>query len=174
MLMTKEQHNTFIAWAFAAHAGFQALILAVMLFMFSLPFWIEPGRGGPPPDFLFVIGAVMVLFQLLFIVPSAIASYGLLKHRSWARVAAITAGVISAVNVPFGTIACVYSLWFFLGENWRELYAPGVGKYASTAADREATEVAALLNEREARWTGMRTNAKGEITFHPVEPPDWR
>ena len=165
--MTPHDHNKYIAWVFMAHAGFQVLMLAFVLFMMSLVLSAPPGPGpgGPPREFMMFIMGFMVVFQLLFIVPALVAAYGLLKQRSWARLASIIAAVVGAMNVPFGTAACVYAMWFFLGDTWKDVYAP------SGQHEGDPRELSAAL---EQRWTGMATDEKGNITFNEVEPPDWR
>ena len=72
------------------------------------------------------------------------------------------------MNVPIGTAACVYSLWFFLGESWKEVYPE-----AASEQDQKKG-VAQLPHDRETRWAGYQTDDQGEVTFKRVEPPDWR
>jgi hypothetical protein len=43
-----------------------------------------------------------------------IAGWGLLERKPWARTLAILLGVISLLNVPFGTALGVYTLWVLL------------------------------------------------------------
>ncbi len=54
-----------------------------------------------------------------------IAAWGLLEHAPWARIFTIIVGAISLVEVPFGTVLGVYSLWVLLPETseteYREL-----------------------------------------------------
>ena len=167
--MTAEEHNKYIAWAFIAHGGFQVLFLVVMMLFFGFILTLPSGPGGPggPPDgFVWTMLAFMSVFQSFFIIPSFIAAYGLLNQKSWARIASITAGVIAAMNVPLGTAAALYSLWFFLGDKWKELYGD-----RTPAGEEEHRRLVADLH---TRWTGMETDEKGEIRFHHVEPPDWR
>jgi hypothetical protein len=165
--MTDEQHNKYIAWAFLGHAAFQLLMLLLMIAMFSMFLFIEPGNGqGPPPPAFFAIMVGFVsIFYLLFTLPSLIAGYGLLKRKSWARTASIVAAVLAAMNVPIGTAACVYSLWFFLGDNWKSVYPP---------QPTGNTHPQILTPGMEARWTGYQQDEQGEIIFRPVEPPEWR
>ena len=167
--MTNEQHNQYLSWAFIGHAGFQgllALMMMVMMVIFSQPF--GPGRGGPPTGmFIFMFGFISLIY-IGFAVPSVIAAYGLRKKKRWARVASIVAGVVAAMNVPIGTAACVYAMWFFLGDNWKEVYPEvAFGK-------DEKAKALQLAHDRETRWTGYQTDEKGEITFNTVDPPDWR
>ena len=165
--MTNAEHNKYLAWAFIGHGSFQSIISVFMLAMFGLIFSIpdQPGQN-PPGEFLLVLFGLVFMFQMFFVVPSFVAVYALLKRRSWARVASIVAGVIASMNVPFGTLACVYSLWFFLGENWKEIYVENHPKNVASLVDSAA--------EREVRWTGYHTTEQGEIIFHKVDPPDWR
>ena len=170
--MTNEEHNRYLSWAFIAHAAFQGFLALMMLGMmavfFAVPF--EPGRGAPPPPkalFAVVFGFISIIY-IAFALPSVFAAYGLRKKRPWARMASIIAGVVGAMNVPIGTAACVYSLWFFLGENWKEVYPE-----AASEQDQKKG-VAQLPHDRETRWAGYQTDDQGEVTFNRVEPPDWR
>lgn len=125
--MNKEQHNRYIGYAFLAHAGFQTfwtvLFAAFFVFFFS-SFPTPPGEPGPPVAFFGFFFAFMMIFQLVFTLPSAIAGYAVLKKKPWARIAAIIGAVMSAMNVPIGTAVCVYALWFFLGDEWKGIYEP--------------------------------------------------
>jgi hypothetical protein len=168
--MTNEEHNKYLAWTFIGHGAFQLFVTLLMFVVFAFAF--TPGTTPPPMEFLLIIFGFMFMFQMLFVVPSFTAAYALLKRKSWARVAAIVAGVVSAMNVPLGTAACAYSLWFFLGDNWKDVYHPA-SRFGDTdvlASDPDPRQLAA----REARWSGYHTDEQGEITFHTVEPPDWR
>jgi hypothetical protein len=149
-----------------AHGAFQLMMTFIIgvIFAFVLTIPDRPGAPPPPAFLFFFIFAFMLVFQLLFIIPSFVAAFGLLKQKSWARVASIVAGILAAMNVPFGTAACVYSLWFFLGENWKEVYQPS----------RTAEQNPQLQQAIESRWTGFKTDEKGEVSFHHVDPPDWR
>ena len=168
--MTNEQHNRYISWAFLGHGAFQVFMGLLMMAFMSIFFFIpDDGRGGAPPTaFLAAMGAFIFVFQGAMAAPAFIAAYGLRKKRSWARTASIVAAVLAAMNVPIGTAACVYALWFFLGDNWKEIY-PEVA-----FAKDERTRTFHLTHDRETRWTGYHQNEKGEISFHPVNPPDWR
>lgn len=52
----------------------------------------------------------------LFLVAAAgiLVGWGLLKHQSWARIAAIVLGIISLLHPPFGTALGIYTLWVLL------------------------------------------------------------
>src|SRR5262249_22964985 len=134
----------------------------------STIFFIDPQPGEPPPPkalFGFMM-AFFSVFYLVFSLPSIVAAYALRKKKSWARLASIIASVVAAMNVPFGTAACVYSLWFFLGENWKEVYPEQAGTQV----------VPHQLPEFDHRkWEGgFTTDEQGRAVFTKAEPPDWR
>ena len=166
--MTDEQHNKYIAYAFFGHAAFQLLMLLMMgaFFFFLFPFPGRPGDPGPPKEFFAFMFGFMFLFQMLFIAPSLIAGYGLLKKKSWARIMSIVAGVVGAMNVPIGTAACVYSLWFFLGDNWKSVYPE--------KADQLSQDKPQLPYGVESQRAAYEAEESGRKTFDPYEPPDWR
>lgn len=165
--MTNEEHNKYIAYAFFGHAGFQLLMLLFMAAMFALMFPpLGPGDPGLPPAFLGFMIAFMTVFQMIFIIPSVVAGYGLLKHKSWARIASIIAGVVAAMSVPFGTAACVYALWFFLGDNWKEVYPDKAEQFRSRPRE--------IAYGVESQRTAYREEETMKETFDPYQPPDWR
>ncbi len=162
--MTDEQHNKNIAYSFLAHAGFQLLMLIMISIMFVMMF---PGGGpGPPRRFLAFMIGFMTVFQLMFAAPSVIAAYGLLKQKSWARIASIVAAVVSAMNVPIGTAACVYSLWFFLGDNWKSVYPENASEPRQPPSQ--------LTYGAESQRAAYEAEANTEHTFNTYDPPDWR
>ncbi len=161
--MTNEEHNRYIAWAFAAHGSFQLLMaffMAVMIF-----FMFRPGDPyGPPPEFFLVMFGFVVFFQMLFAAPSFVASYALFKRKPWARVASIVAAALSAMNVPVGTAAAVYALWFFCGDEWKSVYP-------ETASANDPRQITAAPN---ARWEGYTKDEEGAFVHRTPPPPDWR
>lgn len=165
--MTNEQHNRYIAYTFLGHGAFQIFMLLVMAAFFFFAFSIpdQPGQPEPPMAFLGFIFGFVALIYFFFTAPSLVPAYALLKKKSWARVAAIVAGVMASMSVPVGTAACVYSLWFFLGDNWKEIYTERPGSIALPIQ---------IDADGESRWTGYQTDEKGEPVFRAVEPPDWR
>lgn len=166
--MTNEQHNKFIAYVFFAHAAFQLLMLVFMAAIFSIVFLIpdEPGKPAPPREIFALMIGVMTIFQMVFIAPSAIAGYALLKRRAWARTASIVGGVIAAMNVPIGTAACVYALWFFFSDNWREIYPSESGSLRD-----ERPQLAFGVESQRAAYEAEEREPQ---PFRAYEPPDWR
>jgi len=109
----------------------------------------------------------MILFALLFaafifgltVLPSCVAGYGLLKGRSWARVAAIIGAVTAAGNAPIGTAVCVYTFWFLFSEPGKAIF------------ERRNH----MLPPGRQSWAFEVQNKQAETTYTPPPtPPDWR
>ncbi|MCA1615601.1 MAG: hypothetical protein LC800_16165 [Acidobacteria bacterium] len=166
--MTPEDHNKMLGIMHLIYGGFFALMTFLMFVMAifiggifsSLP--REP--DGPPAAFIWGILAFMVVIYGVLSLPSLVAGYGMLKRRSWARVAAIVASVLSAISFPFGTALCVYSLWFLFGD-------------AGKAFDRSLAGAGGrgALGGATASTYGWETQRAEEREYAPPpEPPSWR
>lgn len=161
--MTDEQHNKYIAFAFIGYSAFQMLMLLFMAAVFFLVFTIDnPNQPPPPKAFFGIFFGIMTVFQLVFTAPSLIAAYALLKRKSWARLASIIAAVMASMSVPIGTAACVYSLWFFLGDQWKSVYHK-----QGEITDRPPHQIAF---GDEASWEPEHE----QNSYRYNEPPDWR
>ena len=150
--MNAEDHNKYLAYSFLAHAGIQFLWM-ILMSIFFLGFFLNiPGDPGPANGIFLMFMVFIVGFHLLFALPSAIAGFGLLNKKSWARVWSIIGAVTAALNVPIGTAVCIYALWFFFGDEWKKVYEDE-GYSESTVlfgpADFEKWEAEAAQYERE-------------------------
>jgi hypothetical protein len=166
--VTNEEHNRYIAFAFIAHGAFQLLMglfMAAMVYLIT-QFDDPSGPPPPPPAFFFIVFGFMFVFQMLFAAPSFIASYALLKRKPWARIASIIAAALSAMNVPVGTAAAVYSLWFFCGEQWKSVYPE--------TAERDRVDPLRITPAPETKWEGYTKDEEGEYVYRTPPPPDWR
>jgi len=161
--MTNEEHNRYVAYAFFAHAGFQLFTLLMMGLFFALFFGSMPGDPEPPPFAFFgIMFAFMLVFQLVFTVPAAIAAWAMLKRKPWARTASIVGAVTSAMSVPIGTAACVYALWYWTSDNWKDVYPDGGSTRGNSPRELDRGDEGSASDEfdRSKEWTR--------------EPPDWR
>lgn len=163
--MTNEEHNRFIAWAFIAHGVFQMFMAFVMV---ALIYTLFPGDDpyGPPPAFFYIWFGFIFVLQTLFAAPSFIASYALFRRKPWARIAAIVGAALSAMNVPIGTATAVYSLWFFCGENWKEVYPE--------RSANERVDPLRITPMLESQWEGYTKEEEGAYVYRTPPPPDWR
>jgi len=64
------------------------------------------------------VSGLLVLFSL----PGIFAGLGLLKYESWARILALVLGFINLINIPFGTMLGVYSIWVLTNKEVQELF----------------------------------------------------
>jgi len=165
--MTNEEHNRYIGWAFLANGLFQVMMLLFVFAFLYIFFAIDPPGGGElPPAFLALMFGFIGLINLLFLSPNFIAAYALLKKKPWARIAGIIAAALSAMNVPIGTAAAVYSLWFFCGEQWKEVY--------SDSAAPARREPLSITPGREDAFDSAATEEEGAYVYRTPPPPDWR
>ncbi len=71
------------------------------------------------------VGSVIAFFLLFVSIPGLIGGYGLLKKYGWARIVVLILGFINLINIPFGTILGVYTLWVLLKDETVQLFAAG-------------------------------------------------
>jgi hypothetical protein len=169
-MTTTEEHNKYLAYSHLGYAAFQFLMMLGML-AFSLIIFggiaANDTSGEFPAGFVAAIMIVMGLFQLIFTAPSAIAGYGLLKRKQWAKTWGIIAGVMAAMSFPLGTAVCVYTFWFLFGESGKDFYSKPFMK-GGARSDY-------YLNEPrdEGSVGNWKTERKREYV-PPKEMPNWR
>ena len=125
--MTAEEHNKYLAIAHLVYAGIQLLMLIMVMIVVGAVLSEMDGRrqtvgGDPLPDFVRTILVIFWVLNFIFIIPSMIAGYALLKRRSWAKIAGIVAAVAEAINFPIGTAITAYTFWFLFSDAGRQIY----------------------------------------------------
>ncbi|HYO90776.1 MAG TPA: hypothetical protein VEQ40_04040, partial [Pyrinomonadaceae bacterium] len=130
--MTPQEHNKTLGITHLAYGGFHLLLMIFfsLIFLFVMA---VPHRGDGGMDIFTIMMLMMFAFSLLFTLPSLIAGYALLKRKSWARTAAIVAGILAAPSFPHGTALGVYTLWFMFGNEGKELYADNARAWGAPA-----------------------------------------
>lgn len=163
--MTDEEHNKYIAWAFLANGIFQSAIL-LFVFLFLIAIFLGSGASDPnfPGGFMATIFGFVLIVNLVMLSPNFVAAYALLKKKPWARIAGIVAAAMAAMNVPLGTMAAVYSLWFFCGEQWKSVYSQPEDSVANRS----------FLPQAETQWEGYTKEEEGAFIYRTPPPPDWR
>jgi hypothetical protein len=133
------------------------LFCLAMIGMFIGVFGSMP--DAPPP--------IVMLFMTIFIgglyslmtIPSFIAGYALLKHKSWARTAALIGSVTALTNFPIGAAVCAYTFWFLFSE-------PGKAIFEKRNY---------MLPPGRQSWAYDVQNNQAQTTYTPPPtPPDWR
>jgi hypothetical protein len=165
--MTPQDHNKALGISHLAYGGFHLLVLSFISFFFFVVAANSRGFRGDE-SFFTIMMLFMIAVGLIFSLPSLIAGYALLKRKTWARTAAIVAGILATPSFPYGTALGVYTLWFLFGNEGKDFYAnlaswssyqpgalPGAGVGGNWAAD-------AQRKEREREYAP------------PPRMPDWR
>jgi hypothetical protein len=75
------------------------------------------------PFAIFMLGGTLLILGA----GGVLVGWGLMKHQSWARIAAIVLGVLALFHPPFGTALGIYTLWVLVSGD------------AGTEYDRMAT-----------------------------------
>ena len=75
-----------------------------------------------------ILGAVLTIIfygglGLIFVLPTALASWKMLKGRKRARMWGIIAAIAVAPILPLGTILGAYGLWFFFSAEGKRFYS---------------------------------------------------
>ena len=130
--MRADHNNKILATGFAA-------ISAIFFFTFALLLVVSAGvfvalgitfaneTGDSKQAEIGIVGGVFaivfyVVLGLIFVLPTAVASWKLFKHRERARSWGIIAAILVAPIVPLGTIFAIYGLWFFFSTEGQLFY----------------------------------------------------
>ena len=112
-----EKHNTAVG---IIHVVFGSLIImaAIALFVLLTFFNVQQDKlliyniaKGFVCGLLFLYGVIKM-----------IGGIGVLKHKQWGRYMIIAVSGLGCLNVPFGTLFGVYSMWVLLQEQTLQLY----------------------------------------------------
>ena len=150
--MNPETHNRYLG---LAHVGYGLVNIVLMALMMA--FFLRRWQFWDRDDLIFSsLGfGMMGLLTLIYMLPSFIAAWALLKRKPWAKTAAIVAGAVAAMYFPLGPLVTVYTFWFLFSEPGRKLY------------DRQAQ----ALNSATTDWTSHPETEKAEAGSRM---PDWR
>jgi hypothetical protein len=112
--------------------AFGLLLAASMMLIFGGATWLAGATGGADAavavPILGFTGAALSTFLLLLSLPGVVIGIGLLRRRSWARVAGIVISLLNLFNFPFGTMLGVYGLWVLFSKDTERVF--NVGQHA--------------------------------------------
>lgn len=124
--MTAKEHNRLVGIFLMAHGGMQAILLAIVSFVYGLMAVaaLSGGRGQQRFVGLFfvVMLALMLIFSVVFAGSQILGGYKLFKERPNARIWGIIGSIVSCLSFPLGTAAGVYGLWFLFGDMGKQMY----------------------------------------------------
>jgi hypothetical protein len=117
-----EKHVTAVA---ALNIGFGALGLLIAIIVFVAVVGGGVISGDPETmGITAIVGTSIAFFFVLVSVPEIIGGIGLLKRWPWARILVLIISFIDLINIPFGTIIGIYSIWVLLKDETAQLFKP--------------------------------------------------
>ncbi len=119
--MDKEKHITILGMLHIAR-GAIVLLLGMLGFGFFAGIGILSG-DETALGILGLIGTLAVVFMSVIAIPSILAGAGLLQRREWGRVLALVVGILSLIDIPFGTALGIYTLWALMNDDVRKSFA---------------------------------------------------
>ena len=82
----------------------------------------EDAAGAVGATILSATGVGFALFAAVFVIPTILCGWGLLKFRRWARVLAIVLASILLFVFPLGSMLGVYVLWVLFTQQTEPLF----------------------------------------------------
>lgn len=130
--MRADQNNKILAIGFGAISAIYFFTFALLLIVsagvfvaLGITFANETGDSNQAGigilGGVFTIGFYVVL-GLIFVLPTAVASWKLFKRRERARLWGIIAAILVAPILPLGTILGIYGFWFFFSAEGKLFY----------------------------------------------------
>jgi hypothetical protein len=104
-------------------------ILGVCIGLFLFWFFVTPGLiSGEPKAIgvLLLFGTALGGVIALLSVPHVICGYALLKRYPWGRMFAMIIGALSLIDIPFGMVLGIYTLWVMMQDEAAALFRPAV------------------------------------------------
>ena len=113
------RHLHLLAILWLVYGAFELVGAGIIMLVANTIFGGFMPLGPPRPVPLFIHPLLMgVAWFVLAKAAAGIASgVGLLQRASWARILTIVVGLLSLLNMPFGTGLGIYSLWVLLSPN---------------------------------------------------------
>ncbi len=72
-----------------------------------------------------IVGPIIAFFLILVSAPGIIGGIGLLNRQAWARILVLVLGFLKLINIPFGTILGIYTIWVLMKKETEQLFAVG-------------------------------------------------
>ena len=131
--MTVIEHNKILAIGFGVFAAIFAftflLLIVVSLGVFvALGITLTNETGNSNQAGIGILGGVVAvifygLLGVIFVLPTALATWKMWKRRRNARIWGIIAAILVLPIMPLGTMLGIYGLWFFFSAEGRRFYS---------------------------------------------------
>ena len=117
-----KKHVTLVG---AIQIGFSVLGLLAAVIVFIALTFARGFTGGDDVGEMFLRFISVSLPLLIGFVSSVglVGGIGLLAYKPWARYLVIVVSALGCVNIPFGTLKGVYSLWVLLQDDTIKLFS---------------------------------------------------
>jgi len=165
--MTSEEHNKALGICHLVYGGLSALMMLAVLFFFGVIMFAIPG-GEAPVGLLMLVLTFIMLWSSILTLPSFIAGYAILKHKSWAKPASIVAAVLETMSFPLGTAVAIYSFWFMFSDAGRAMYDKNFTHPHRPYALHDTPPPPA------SEWNARTSQERERAYVPPTQPPDWR
>lgn len=109
-------HVKAVGWLWIANGALSILMFLIGLLVINWPGVVPSARDS----FLASIGALC--FFLPGVIAYALAGYGLLKYKSWARILAIILAILNLILFPIGTALGIYTLVIMFNDEAEALF----------------------------------------------------
>ncbi|MBZ5630677.1 MAG: transmembrane 9 family protein [Acidobacteriia bacterium] len=120
--VARHTHLLGILWiAYSAISGIGGVVLMIVARTIFGPLGLPSMPGGPPMFIRPLLSAIAIVLLCKAAVGIA-AGLGLLQRQDWGRILAIVLGVISLINIPFGTALGIYTLWVLVSPGADQEY----------------------------------------------------
>lgn len=110
-----DKHITIVGYLFVAF-GIIGIVGAVVLFIAIAGGGLISGEREAIA-ITATVASVLSALLLLLSLPALIGGIGLLRRANWARVLILVLSFVNLLNIPFGTILGIYSIWVLLSDN---------------------------------------------------------
>jgi hypothetical protein len=118
-----QQHVTILGALYIAFSVY-GVLAAVIIFLVLTGGGLISGDSQAIAITSF-IGAAISFFLIIISVPGIIGGIGLLKRKEWARILVLVLGCINLINIPFGTILGIYTIWMLTKPEMAQLFQQG-------------------------------------------------
>jgi hypothetical protein len=121
--VARHAHLLGILWiAYSALSLIGGVVLMIVSHTIFGPFGLPNMPHGGPPLFVRPLLSAIAVVLLCKAGLGIAAGLGLLQKQDWARVLTIVLGVISLINLPFGTALGIYTLWVLVSPGADQEY----------------------------------------------------
>ena len=109
-------HIKVVGWLWIANGALSILMAIIGLTVINWP------RLIPEANVSLLASFGVVCFFLPGIIAYALAGYGLLNYKSWARILAIILAILNLILFPIGTALGIYTLVIMFNEEAKALF----------------------------------------------------